>query len=150
MIMPRILVLQIFHQNIPSFIHLPKHPQLHPSTKTSPASSIYQHIPNFIHVPNISPTSSIYPTHPQIHTFTKTSPASYIYQNIPVIKWKHFPRNWPFVREIHRSTVNSPHKGQWRGALMFSLTCVWINDWVNNREAGDLRRYLAHYDVITL
>ena len=20
-----------------------------------------------------------------------------------VIKWKHFPRNWPFVREIHRS-----------------------------------------------
>ena len=39
------------------------------------------------------------------------------------------------------------HKGQWRGALMFSLTCVWINDWVNNGEAGDLRRYRAHYDV---
>ena len=38
-----------------------------------------------------------------------------------VIKWKHFPRYWPFVREIHRSPVNSPHKGQWRGALMFSL-----------------------------
>ena len=38
-----------------------------------------------------------------------------------VMKWKHFPRNWPFVRGIHRSTVNSPHKGQWRGALMFSL-----------------------------
>ena len=56
-----------------------------------------------------------------------------------VIKWKHFPRNWPFVRGIHRSPVNSPHKGQWRGALMFSLICVWINDWVNNREAGDLR-----------
>ena len=54
-----------------------------------------------------------------------------------VIKWKHFPRNWPFVRGIHRSPVNSPHKGQWRGALMFSLICVWINDWVNNREAGD-------------
>ena len=35
---------------------------------------------------------------------------------------------------------NSPHKGQWRGALMFSLICVWINGWVNNREAGDLRR----------
>ena len=28
-----------------------------------------------------------------------------------------------FVRGIHRSAVNSPHKGQWRGALMFSLTC---------------------------
>ena len=49
-----------------------------------------------------------------------------------VIKWKHFPRYWPFVRGIHRSSVNSPHKGQWRGALMFSLICAWINGWVNN------------------
>ena len=64
-----------------------------------------------------------------------------------VIKWKHFRRYWPFVREIHRSPVNSPHKGHWRGALTFSLICVWINGWVNNREAGDLRRYRAHYDV---
>ena len=67
-----------------------------------------------------------------------------------VIKWKHFPRNWPFVRGIHRSPVNSPHKGQWRGALMFSLICVWINDWVNNRETGDLRRQRGHYDVIVM
>ena len=67
-----------------------------------------------------------------------------------VIKWKHFPRNWPFVRGIHRSPVNSPHKGQWRGALMFSLIYVWINDWVNNREAGDLRRYRVQYDVIVM
>ena len=67
-----------------------------------------------------------------------------------VIKWKHFPRYWPFVRGIHRSTVNSPHKGQRRGALMFSLICVWINSWVNNRGAGDLRRYLAHYDVTVM
>ena len=67
-----------------------------------------------------------------------------------VIKWKHFPRNWPFVRGIHRSPVNSPHKGQRRVALMFSLICVWINDWVNNGEAGDLRRYRAHYDVIVM
>ena len=43
--------------------------------------------------------------------------------------------------------VNSPHKGQWRGALMFSLICAWINDWVSNREAGDLRRNRGHYDV---
>ena len=64
-----------------------------------------------------------------------------------VIKWKHFPRYWPFVRGIHRSPVSSPHKGQWRGALMFSLICVWINGWVNNREAGDLRRNRAHNDV---
>ena len=67
-----------------------------------------------------------------------------------VIKWKHFPRYWPFVRGIHRSPVNSPHKGQWRGALMFSLICVWINGWVNNREAGDLRRYRAHYNVTVM
>ena len=67
-----------------------------------------------------------------------------------VIKWKHFPRYWPFVRGIHRSLVNSPHKGQWRGALMFSLICVWINGWVNNREAGDSRCYRAHYDVTVM
>ena len=67
-----------------------------------------------------------------------------------VIKWKHFPRNWPFVREIHRSPVNFPHKGQWRGALMVSLIYTWINDWINNREAGDLRRQHGHYDVIVM
>ena len=37
-----------------------------------------------------------------------------------VIKWKHFPRYWPFVRGINLSPANSPHKGQWRGALIFS------------------------------
>ena len=67
-----------------------------------------------------------------------------------VIKWKHFPRYWPFVRGIHRSPVNSPHNGQWRGALMFSLICIWINGWVNNREAGDLRRHRVHYDVTVM
>ena len=68
-----------------------------------------------------------------------------------VIKWKFFPRYWPFVRGIHRSPVNSLHKDQWRGALMFnSLTCAWINDWVNNREAGDLRCHRAHYGVIVM
>ena len=43
-----------------------------------------------------------------------------------------------------------PHKGQWRGALMFTLIYAWINDWVNNREAGGLRRYRGHYDVIVM
>ena len=43
--------------------------------------------------------------------------------------------------------VNSLHKGQWRGALMFPLICARINDWANNREAGDLRRHRGHYDV---
>ena len=62
-------------------------------------------------------------------------------------KWKHFPRYWPFVRGIYRSPVNSPHKGQWRGTLMYSLICAWINGWVNNREAGVFRCHRAHYDV---
>ena len=66
-----------------------------------------------------------------------------------IIKWKHFPRYWTFVRGIHRSLVNSPHKGQWLGALMFSLICARINGWVSHREAGDLRRYHAP-DVIVM
>ena len=67
-----------------------------------------------------------------------------------VIKWKYFPRYWPFVWGIHRSPVNSPHKGQWCGALMFSLICGWINNWVNNLEASDLRRHRTHYAVIVI
>ena len=51
---------------------------------------------------------------------------------------------------IHQWPVNSPHKGQWRGALKFSLICAWINAWVNNHEAGDLRRHRAHYDAIVM
>ena len=75
---------------------------------------------------------------------------AFIKHHDDVIKWKHFPRNWPFVRGIHRSPVNTPHKGQWRGALMFTLICDRINGWVNTREAGDLRRYRPHYDVIVM
>ena len=37
-----------------------------------------------------------------------------------VIKWRRFPRYWSVVQGIHRSPVNSPHKGEWRGALIFS------------------------------
>ena len=62
----------------------------------------------------ISHTSSRYATYFQLRNFTAW--------------WRHqtetFPRFWPFVRWIHRSPVNSPHKGQWRGALMFSLICA--------------------------
>ena len=47
-------------------------------------------------------------------------------------------------------TGDSPHKGRWREALMFSLICTWINGWVKNREAGHLRRYCAQYDVIVM
>ena len=44
-------------------------------------------------------------------------------------------------------TSGSPHKGHWRGALMFSLICAWTNILANNGDAGDLRHYRAHYDV---
>ena len=64
------------------------------------------------------------------------------------IWWRHhFPHYWPFVRGNHQSTANSPHKGQWRGALQTSLISAWMNSWVNNCEAGDLRRHCAHYDI---
>ena len=68
--------------------------------------------------------------------------------------WPHqmeaFPRYWPFVRGIHRSPLISPRKGQWRGALVFSLISAWTNGWVNNREAGDLRRHRAHHNVTVI
>ena len=67
-----------------------------------------------------------------------------------VTKWKHFPGYWPFVRGTHWSPVNSPHKGQWSGGLMFSLVCARTNCWVNNRTAGDLRRRRVHYDAYCL
>ena len=64
-----------------------------------------------------------------------------------VIKWKHFPCYWPFLIGIHRSPVDSPHKGQWRGVFMYSLICDWTRGWVNNRDTGDLRRHGTHCDV---
>ena len=67
--------------------------------------------------------------------------------------WHHqmetFSTLLAFVRGIHQSPVNSPHKGQWCGALMFSLICAWINSWENNHGAGDLRCHHTH-DVTTM
>ena len=77
-------------------------------------------------------------------------PLGHMWYHDDVIKWKHFPRCRPLVRGIHRSPVNSPHKGQWRGAMVFALICAWRNGWVNNGEAGDLKRNCAHYDVIVI
>ena len=64
-----------------------------------------------------------------------------------VITWRHVPRWWPFMRGIHWSTVGFSHKGQWRGALVFSLICAGTNGWANTRDPGDLRRHLAYYDA---
>ena len=55
----------------------------------------------------------------------------------------------PFMRGIHRS-VDSSHKDQWHGALMFSLISAWTNGYANNRNAGDLSRHRAHYDVTVM
>ena len=84
----------------------------HHTCEYMPSTYLTYHQPNFmIHPRAVHTVNTIYfPGH-----------------HDDVIKWKHFPRYWPFVRGIHRSPVNSPHKGQWRGTLIFSLICVWIN-----------------------
>ena len=64
--------------------------------------------------------------------------------------WRHQMETFSALLAIHRSPVNIPHKGQWRGSLMLSLVCAWINAWVNNRKTGDLRRHRAHYCVIVM
>ena len=68
--------------------------------------------------------------------------------------WRHQMKTFSALLAICAGNspvpVNSPHKGQWRGALMFTLICARINGWVNNCEAGDLRRNRAHYDVIVM
>ena len=66
--------------------------------------------------------------------------------------WRHQKETFSALLAIFagNSPVNSPHKGQWRGALKFSLICARINGWVNNGEAGDLRHHRAHYDVIVM
>ena len=67
-----------------------------------------------------------------------------------IIKWKHFPRYWLFVKGIHQSMVDLPPKGQWHGVLLFSLIYAWINGWANNRDARDLRCHHTHCDVTVM
>ena len=66
------------------------------------------------------------------------------------IKWKHFPHHWTFVRGIHQSPVHSLHKGQWCGALMFSLISPSTNSWANIRNANDLRCHRTDCDFINV
>ena len=77
----------------------------------------------------------------------------HVYAHDDVIKWKYFSRNWPFVRRIHRSPVNSPQKGQWRGALIVRPLCFDLR--LNKRLSKQswcwwLRRHRAHHDVIVM
>ena len=64
--------------------------------------------------------------------------------------WRHQMETFSVLLAI--CAGNSPVPGEFpaRGALVFSLICVWINGWVNNREAGDLRPHHVHYDVIVM
>ena len=68
--------------------------------------------------------------------------------------WRHGMETFSALLTLcaanYQSPVNSLHEGQWRGALIFSLICFCTNGWVNNRDAGDLRRNRAHYDVIVM
>ena len=68
--------------------------------------------------------------------------------------WRHqmetFSVVQAFFKRIHRSPVDSSHKGQWRGALKFSLICAWTNGWANNRDARDSRGHRAHSDVTVM
>ena len=65
-----------------------------------------------------------------------------------VIKWKHFPHYWPFVRGIpgHRWI---PHtKASDAELWCFDLR---LNKWLSKQSGGwNLRRHHAHYDVIVM
>ena len=73
--------------------------------------------------------------------------------NVDQDPWRHImmtSSNGNIFRVTGLCAGNSPHKGQWRRALMFPLICVWINGWENNLGAGDLRRCRGHYDVTVM
>ena len=82
---------------------------------------------NTMHVANPSLMKNAYSRRLKIFSlvFNLRSTSTLWETHDDIIKCKHFPRYWPFVWGIHR--VNSPHKGLWRGALMFSLICICIN-----------------------
>ena len=120
-------------------------------------SQIYTRCSKFVMILLCFTTSSVYWNPSRLwvismlyHWCTNSDTSLTNMDNIMTSSNGKFSALWPFVRGIHQSPVNSPHTGQWRGALMCSFICVWINGWVNNREAGDLRRYRAYYDVIVM
>ena len=93
-----------------------------------------------------------------LNMYIQKRPKLQLYQYFFVLGRSNFVHTFPWRRHQMETfpallaiwPVNSSHKGQWRGALMFSLICLWRNGWVNNRDAGDLRRYRAHYDVTVM
>ena len=100
-------------------------------TFETPSRSLWRHcigiaylfLPQRINIGGVQPSASM----------VCIIPMAYIYLCVckqdDVIRWKLFPRYWPFLRGIQRSPVNYPHKGQWRGALMFSFTDAFNKRW---------------------
>ena len=86
------------------------------------------------------------------YSYEKMNPSTFLGGHDDVIKWKHFPRYWLFVRGIHRSPIDSITRASdaefW--CFLWPLICAWTNGWVNNRDAGDLRRHRSHYDVTVM
>ena len=68
--------------------------------------------------------------------------------------WRHqmetFSALLAFCEEIQRSLLNSPHKGQWRGTLMFLWSAPHPNGWANHPGAGDLRHHPVQYDFTVM
>ena len=71
-------------------------------------------------------------------------------------KWVSFRCGMDFMLTSWKGNISAllalwrestPHKGQSRRALMFSLICAWTTGWINDLDGGDLRRHRAHYDV---
>ena len=75
-------------------------------------------------------------------------------EHLPNPRWRHQMETFSALLALCARnspvSVNSVHKGQGRGALIFSLICARKNDWINSREAGDLRRHCGHYDAIVM
>ena len=88
--------------------------------------------------------------HDQIGTMNHSSQFMFWSRNMMKSSNGNIFRVTGLVWGIHRSPVNSPHKGQWRGTSMFSMICAWTNDIVNNHEVGDLRRHRTNYDVTVM
>ena len=78
-----------------------------------------------------------------------------ISRQLSQVRWVSCQLMWEYITYITPSLIvwdrsHTTHKGQWHGTLMLSLICAWINGWVNNRKAGDLRRNRIHYDAIVM
>ena len=75
-------------------------------------------------------------------------------QRASISWWRHQMETFSALLAI--CAGNSPATGEVptqrpvTRSLMFSLIGVWINGWVNDGEAGDLRRHRTHYDVIAM